>query len=40
MDGVLARATGVLSIAFGLFLAYRIGIVDGLFLGEPSWTPR
>jgi cytochrome c biogenesis protein CcdA len=37
---ILARATGVLSIAFGLFLAYRIGIVDGLFVGEPNWTPR
>jgi high-affinity nickel-transport protein len=37
---LMARATGVLSIAFGLFLAYRIGIADGLFFGTPSWTPR
>jgi high-affinity nickel permease len=36
----LAHATGVLSIAFGLFLAYRIGIVDGLFLGQASWSPN
>jgi high-affinity nickel-transport protein len=36
----LAHATGLLSIAFGLFLAYRIGIVDGLFLGDPSWSPH
>ena len=36
----LAHATGVLSIAFGLFLAYRIGIVDGLFLGQASWSPH
>lgn len=40
VERVMARATGVLSIAFGVFLAYQIGIVDGLFLGEPSWTPH
>jgi hypothetical protein len=27
----LARTAGFLSVAFGLFLAYRIGFVDGLF---------
>ena len=36
----MARVTGMVSIAFGLFLAYRIGIADGLFLATPSWTPR
>jgi cytochrome c biogenesis protein CcdA len=36
----IARATGVLSIAFGLFLAYRIGIADGLLLGTPKWDPH
>src|SRR5262245_55239304 len=36
----LATASGVLSLAFGLFLAYQIGIVDGLFSGEPHWTPE
>ncbi len=36
----MARAMGVVSIAFGLFLAYRIGIADGLVLGVPSWTPH
>jgi high-affinity nickel-transport protein len=30
----LARAAGFLSVAFGLFLAYRIGFVDGLFNGD------
>ncbi len=39
-DALLARVTGVISIAFGLFLAYRIGIVDGLLLGTPNWTPH
>jgi high-affinity nickel-transport protein len=36
----LARFTGLGSIAFGLFLAYRIGFVDGLFLDHATWIPR
>lgn len=36
----LRLAAGVVSLAFGLFLAYQIGIVDGLFTGLPRWTPR
>jgi high-affinity nickel-transport protein len=39
-DRVLARATGVLSLAFGLYLVYRVGFVDGLFTSKPAWTPR
>jgi hypothetical protein len=35
-----ARVMGVVSIAFGVFLAYRIGIADGLFSGTANWTPR
>jgi hypothetical protein len=38
-DG-LRIASGVLSLGFGLFLAYRIGVVDGLFAGHPRWTPQ
>ena len=37
---LLAQVTGLISIAFGLFLAYRIGIVDGLLWGTPSWDPH
>jgi len=33
-------ASGVLSVAFGLFIAYRIAIVQGLFTGHPIWTPE
>lgn len=33
MNHGLRAAAGLLSIGFGLFLAYRIGIVDGLFTG-------
>jgi hypothetical protein len=33
-------AAGLVSLAFGLLIAYRIGVVDGLFSAEPNWTPR
>jgi hypothetical protein len=33
-------AAGLVSVAFGLFIAYRIGVVDGLFSVAPNWTPR
>ena len=36
----LGVATGVLSIALGLFLAYEIGVGDGLFTSDPQWTPK
>lgn len=35
----LGVAAGFFSVAFGLLLAYRIGFVDGLFTGNPTWTP-
>lgn len=40
VERVISCATGVVSIALGLFLAYRIGIIDGLFSGTPTWIPR
>jgi hypothetical protein len=40
VEQLLGRVTGLISIAFGLFLAYRIGVVDGLLLGVPHWSPR
>jgi high-affinity nickel-transport protein len=36
----LAMASGLVSVAFGLFLCYQIGFVDGLFTGHASWTPK
>ena len=36
----LATASGVLSLAFGLWMAYQIGVVDGLFSAAPHWTPE
>jgi high-affinity nickel-transport protein len=35
----LRFASGVLSLGFGLFLAYQIALVDGLFAGHPAVTP-
>ena len=32
----LRVAAGLVSIGFGLFLAYQIAVVDGLFAGNPS----
>jgi cytochrome c biogenesis protein CcdA len=40
LERTMARATGLISIAVGLFLAYQIGVVDGLFSAEPSWDPH
>ena len=36
----LAVGSGVLSLAFGLLVAYQIGFVDGLFTGHLNWSPR
>jgi high-affinity nickel-transport protein len=33
-------STGGLSLAFGVWLAYRVGWHDGLFLAVARWTPR
>lgn len=40
LNRTLAMASGFVSVAFGLFLCYQIGFVDGLFTGHPSWIPK
>jgi high-affinity nickel permease len=35
----LITASGLVSLAFGLFICYHIGLVDALFSGHPNWTP-
>ena len=35
----LMIGSGLLSLAFGLYLAYQIGFVDGLFTGDFNWEP-
>jgi high-affinity nickel-transport protein len=34
------NGAGLLSFAFGLFLAYQIGVVDRLFSSAPIWIPH
>jgi high-affinity nickel-transport protein len=36
----IALASGLLSLGFGLFIAYQICVLSGLFTGHPQWTPR
>jgi high-affinity nickel-transport protein len=36
----LAFASGLLSLCFGLVIAYQICIVNGLFTAHPMWTPK
>ena len=36
----LRLASGVVSLVFGAVIAYKIGVVGGLFGGSPNWTPR
>jgi len=40
LNRALVAASGFLSVAFGLFLCYQAGFVNGLFTAHPSWTPR
>jgi high-affinity nickel-transport protein len=36
----LGVASGLLSLAFGLFITFQIAITDGLFAAHPHWTPH
>ncbi len=36
----LAVASGLVSVAFGLFVTFQIGIVDGLFSANPHFIPN
>ena len=36
----LRYAAGVASIVFGLYLAHQVGFGNGLFTGNPVWTPK
>ena len=36
----LGLASGLVSIAFGLFITFQIGFMDGLFTTHPQWTPH
>lgn len=36
----LRVSSGLISLGFGLFLAYQIGLAGGLFSGHPQWAPH
>jgi ABC-type nickel/cobalt efflux system permease component RcnA len=36
----LGFASGLVSLLFGLFVAYDMGFAKGLFTGHPQWTPH
>jgi ABC-type nickel/cobalt efflux system permease component RcnA len=36
----LIAISGIASMVFGIFLAYHIGFVDGLFTSQVHWTPQ
>ena len=40
LNAGLRIASGVISLGFGLLLAWQIGVVQGLFGGQPQWTPH
>ena len=40
LGSALRISSGIISLAFGLFLVYRIGVIDGLLSVRPAWTPR
>lgn len=40
MHRFLTQASSALSIGLGLFLAYRVCVVDGLFSAAPRWIPQ
>jgi high-affinity nickel-transport protein len=35
----ITATSGLVSVAFGIFLVYQIGIVKGLFSSKPHWIP-
>lgn len=36
----LGVASGLISVAFGLFIMFQIGFIEGLFTSHPHWTPH
>ncbi|GAC1417968.1 MAG: hypothetical protein NVSMB53_17010 [Gemmatimonadaceae bacterium] len=40
LGGGLRIASGAISLGFGLFIAYHIGVANGLFTAHPQWTPQ
>jgi ABC-type nickel/cobalt efflux system permease component RcnA len=39
LNRYMCTTSGIVSLAFGLFLVYQIGFVSGLFRAVPNWIP-
>lgn len=39
-NGYISATSGIVSLAFGIFLIYQIGFVSGLFSSVPKWIPQ
>jgi high-affinity nickel-transport protein len=39
-DKIMTACTGLVSVAFGIWVLYRTGWVGGLFGAHPSWSPE
>jgi ABC-type nickel/cobalt efflux system permease component RcnA len=40
LNRYMCATSGIVSVAFGLFLVYQIGFVSGLFSAVPKWIPE
>ena len=40
VNRLLATASGIVSLIFGLLIVYEMGFVNGLFSRHPTWTPH
>jgi ABC-type nickel/cobalt efflux system permease component RcnA len=40
LNRALQVASGVISLAFGIFIVYKMGYVNGMFTNHPNWTPE
>jgi ABC-type nickel/cobalt efflux system permease component RcnA len=40
VNRALGVASGLLSVAFGIFIVYKMGYVNGIFTSHPSWKPE
>jgi hypothetical protein len=36
----LGLISGIISVAFGVFIVYEMGYVNGLFRHTPNWVPH
>lgn len=40
INHILATASGIVSLVFGMLIVYEMGFVNGLFTSHPAWTPH